>query len=355
MTTSCALISAAIEPAAKLSEVSPADGIAVLRGSDGTACVMTDPSASWGLGSDAARLTIERVRAFSGASVSDAGALSRFVEESAFQAEARLAREAPDTDTLFAGALVTVQDGAFSWASAGDLLIALCSVRNISWLNADWLCEGGQPPKLVKKSADWYPGLLGCTRAQRSGDLFIGGGPFGFGADQLLLILSQAVWSKLDDESILQEARRVASLGVDWRPELSESLLRIAKSRGAGGHRAAVGFCVGSEQSTSNALSRSRGYRALTIEEAGEKRALVEERESEREVLAVNVGGVSDGVVTVEFRNPPHDLNRATARGLVFELVLEGLFDGRYRSANAIKYVDSDCDVAATTPYTAPW
>jgi len=42
------LASAASEPPANLSEVSPAHGIAVLSRSDGLACVVTDPSASWG-------------------------------------------------------------------------------------------------------------------------------------------------------------------------------------------------------------------------------------------------------------------------------------------------------------------
>ncbi|MEO7033622.1 MAG: hypothetical protein ABI548_07085 [Polyangiaceae bacterium] len=344
----------AIEPAAKLSEVSPSDGIALLNDSDGLACVVTDPSASWGSGVDAAKLTIDKVRAYSGTNSIDA--LSRFVEEAAFQAESKLAEENPDADALFSGAIVAVKDNMFSWAAAGDLMIALCSVQNVVWLNGDLRAAGSDVVKLATKPATWYPGLLGCTRTQRSTNLLTPGGPVHLGTEQVVLILSQSVWSKLDDETIVSEARRAAARDRAWQVSVSESLLRIAKSRGAGGHRVAVGI-YGAEQSPSATDPRSRasGYRALTVEEASETRIVVEECESEREVLTVEVLGVDSGVLTARFRNPTNDLNRATARGLVYELVLNGLFAGRFKNAaKTINYVDLDTGVATATAYGWP-
>jgi hypothetical protein len=174
-TNGSANATAAIEPPAKLSEVSPADGIALLNSPDGLACVVTDPSASWGLGVDAARLTIDRVRAYSGTTVNNVETLSKFVGDAALQAEAKLAQENADADALFSGAVVTITENWMSWATAGDLMIALCSLQSVVWLNGEWRTDANGLAKLRTKPATWYPGLLGCTRAQRSTNLLTPG------------------------------------------------------------------------------------------------------------------------------------------------------------------------------------
>src|SRR4051812_46492822 len=184
------LATVAIEPPAKLSEVSPADGIALLSSPDGLACVVTDPSASWGLGVDAARLTIDRVRAYSGTTVNNLEALSKFVGEAALQAEARLAQENADADALFSGAVVTIKENWLSWVTAGDLMIALCGLQNVVWLNGERRTDANGLEILTTKPATWYPGLLGCTRAQRSTNLLTPAGPIGLTSEQLVLILS---------------------------------------------------------------------------------------------------------------------------------------------------------------------
>ncbi len=357
MINSIYLVTAAIEPPAKLSEVSPADGIALLSGPDGLACVVTDPSASWGLGVDAARLTIDRVRAYSGTTVNDLEALSKFVGDAAHQAEASLAQENADADALFSGAVVTIKENWVSWATAGDLMIALCGLQNVVWLNGERRTDASGVAKLTTKPATWYPGLLGCTRAQRSTNLLTPGGPINLSSEQLVLILSQSVWSKLDEETIVLEARRAASRDKAWQMSATESILRIAKSRGAGGHRVAVGICrAGESPAFKQPLSRSRGYRALTVEEASESRIELNAEESEREGLVVELMGVGAGVLTVRFRNPTKDLNRATARGLIYELVLEDLFAGRFRnSATTINYVEQDTGIATALAYGFPY
>lgn len=355
MTRRSLVLSAAIEPPAGLSEVGPMDSIAVLRGPQGLACLVTDASPSWGVGVEGARRTVERLRNDPGGDVTDIRALAKATENAAFEAEAALARQHPEADALFAGAIVTVGAHGVSWAWAGDLMVALCSLQDIACLNGEVRTAKGGGSKLSTSSTRWFPGLLGCSRAQRQDELFTFGGADGFRVDQAILILSRSVWSTLDEHAIVNEARRTAERERVWQSQLPEGLLRIAKSRGAAGHRAVVGIYSGFDSAPMDSLARSGGYRARSITDASGTRLRVEERESEREVLLVEVLSIVDGVLTVTFKNPSRDLNRATARRLVYELVLEGVMAGRFRNATkVIRYVDLDGDATTETAYGRP-
>jgi len=350
------VITAAVEPPAGLSEVTPLDSVAVLSGSQGVACFVTDPSASWGVGTEAAKLTVDRVRAYSGTNVTETHALAQFAEDAAFQAEAALARQNPEADALFSGALVTLGGQGLSWAWAGDIIVALCSQQSVVCLNTESPSADVSRSTWTIRRAPWYPGLLGCSRAQRRGQLFAFGGPVTVAPEQAVLALSQAVWSKLDEQTIVDEIRRAATQGRAWQSQVVENLLRIAKSRGAAGHRAVVGIypALDASAAESEPLARFRGYQALSIADNA-TRLVVEERQSDREVLVVEVLGLSGEVLTVTFKNPTRDLNRATARRLVYELVLEGYWEGRFRAnTKIVHYVDLDSNVTTKTAYGWP-
>jgi serine/threonine protein phosphatase PrpC len=350
-------VHAAIEPPAGLRDVYPSQGNVVLRSGDATAVLVTDGSASWGHGVEAAAVAAQRLARLQLSAATTIADLAVRLEEAAFQAEEELSAKDPDADSLFSGTMALIQKRDLSLAWAGDVLLALWSNGALRWLNYPnhHAARIGPSADAPARPSTWYPGLLGCSRAQRAADLSTFGHVTQLADDDVLFMFTETIWSKLNESDILEQIRAASTLQEAWQPRVSEALLRIAKQRGARGHRASVALWLAPRAiSEAKPWARPWGYRAVSVSESGTVTYAVEERGTGREIVRIGNLTVHDQKLLVSYEIVSGDLNQATVSCLIFELVLEGLLGGKFRDVKEVLYADSATGIAKTLGYSEP-
>ena len=196
--------------------------------------LLTDASASWGLGSEAAALSLQKLKTEVSGRASSLPTAAELLEQLSLAAAEELSAEHEDADTLFSATLLSIQERTLSCAWAGDILTAVFSPRNgVRWINYpnhSTASEASSWP-VRAKPASWYPGLLGCTRAQRASALLELGPKVTLEQDELVLMLSSALWTHLG-EGVLERL-----LNAHPRTQVHDEIVAHAEAKGAKGFR----------------------------------------------------------------------------------------------------------------------
>ena len=352
------IVRAAVEPTVGIPEVGPQDLFrSIVRGAAGC-CVIVDPSASWGRGVEVSSGTLKEFENLLRAEGPGLGleASARKLEQASFAARSKVDIE-EGTDTFFSATLVATEGPRARLAWAGDILAAVCNPQGITWVtwpNYNAAASGAAHGPVAPRPAPWFPGLLGCTPEQRSVNLLErAGAEVDLTNGDALMLFSASVWSYLDDASVLAEVRR--PVAAPWQQTIHERVLRIAKQRGAKGYRAVAALSYASSLETEESpLGRSAGYRAYRVEEGTEVRFTLEEQETHREILRAYPPSLKDRTLLVRYEHVSRDLNDATARAILFELLLEKLLGGFRSAAEHVRYLNMASGRERTIGYGWP-
>jgi len=192
--------------------------------------VLTDPSASWGMGAEAAAQTLQKLRAEVSVRTSSLPTAPELLEQLSLTAAEEVSAANDDADTLFSATLLSIQDHSLTCAWAGDILAAVFSPRaGARWINHPNYsgAKDSESWPVRAKPASWYPGLLGCTRAQRANALLEHAPTITLAQDELVVVLSSDLWTRLSSD-VLESVMRVQP-----RDRVHEELVARAEAAGA--------------------------------------------------------------------------------------------------------------------------